>query len=345
MAIQLLPLTIEDRLNLQNIARLYVYDMSRYCGFISDEWALPTDGLYESYDFKCYIEDPARLAFFITINQEHAGFVLLHQESLSPTTRWVMGEFFILAKFQGRDIGHQVTRQLWTTYPGIWEVSVIPENKNALRFWRDAIGQFTHYQYKEELKKVAYDNHQPQRHILTFDTASSLKQPLTPTIQKATIHDVPVMVALSHQKRLVYEKAQPQFWKYAGSHAEVVQAKWFEALLTQGDHLLFAAKEGDTLVGFIIGKLVAAPDVYDPGGLTLMIDDFCVAHDGMWLSVGTQLIHTIKQAAKAKGAAQIVVVCGAHDAPKRRFLQHAALTIASEWYVGDVIHSPINNHL
>ena len=46
------PATMDDYLTIQNMARFYVYDLSRYCGFISEDWACPADGLYECFDFK-----------------------------------------------------------------------------------------------------------------------------------------------------------------------------------------------------------------------------------------------------------------------------------------------------
>ena len=36
-------------------------------------------------------------------------------------------------------------------------------------------------------------------------------------------------------------------------------------------------KVNEELAGFIIGKVMSGPEVYNPGGLTLMIDDCCVA--------------------------------------------------------------------
>ncbi len=80
-----------------------------------------------------------------------------------------------------------------------------------------------------------------------------------------------------------------------------------------------------------------APEVYNPGGLTLMIDDFCVKSENLWQSAGTRLIEAIKFPSKAKGAMQILVVCGVHDHPKRKFLSEQNLSIASEWFVGGVL--------
>ncbi len=116
------------------------------------------------------------------------------------------------------------------------------------------------------------------------------------------------------------------------------QRQWFGELLEDKNHLMFIT-ESDTkeILGFIIGKLMPAPEVYNPGGLTLMIDDFCVQSGNLWHSIGAKLIEEIKAAAKARGATQILVVCGAHDEPKRKFLIDQNLSIASEWFVGGIV--------
>ena len=154
-------------------------------------------------------------------------------------------------------------------------------------------------------------------------------------LRLATIDDVAAMVALSYQKRRNYEQAQPQFWKHA-KNAEEAQSKWFKELLKQDDHLLLVTEENHKVIGFIIGQLVKVPEVYDPGGLTLMIDDFCVKTPQLWNTVGKQLISEIKRLAKDKNASQILTVCGAHDGPKQKFLKNLGLTVASQWYVGNL---------
>ena len=101
--------------------------------------------------------------------------------------------------------------------------------------------------------------------------------------------------------------------------------------------MLTAESNTQEILGFIIGKLMPAPEVYNPGGSTLMIDDFCVKSENLWQSVGARLIEETKAAAKSRGATQILVVCGAHDHPKRKFLSEQNLSIASEWFVGGIV--------
>lgn len=157
-------------------------------------------------------------------------------------------------------------------------------------------------------------------------------------VRTSQLTDISAMAALSKAKRLAYEKAQPHFWRYAGEEGDNTQIQWFTELLEDENHVMFTA-ESDTkeILGFIIGKLISAPEVYNPGGLTLMIDDFCVTSENLWQSVGHELIEETKAIAKVKGATQIVVVCGAHDYSKRKFLSEQNLQVASEWFVGGIV--------
>jgi D-arabinose 5-phosphate isomerase GutQ/predicted acetyltransferase len=162
--------TLNDYSCIQNMARFYVYDLSRECGYISSDWTIPKDGLYESFNFKNYFEESTRKAYLVKVYDEIAGFVLLNQATENPSNTWNMGEFFIIAKFQGKGIGSSVFRKIGCIHPGKWEVSVIPENQSALVFWEKIINKFTNGKFKKQLKTVTYDEHQPNRIIFEFYT-------------------------------------------------------------------------------------------------------------------------------------------------------------------------------
>jgi predicted acetyltransferase len=332
--IKIVPATIEAYPIIQNMARFYLYDMTRYCAVISDEWNIPKDGLYECFDFKEYFTDPTKKAFFVKVDYVVAGFVLLDKECKSKSSEWNIGEFFILAQFQGQGIGEYVASEIWDMYPGIWEVSVIPENTKALAFWRQAIANFTQGNYHEEIKVIDFDEHQPKRYILTFDTKIHARSKSNINITPAITDDIDAMVALSYKKRISYEKSQPQFWKYAEG-AEGVQTNWFLELLDRDEYIMLVAKSNSAVVGFIIGRVIPCPEVY-AAGLTLLIDDFCVEVPYLWKSAGAMLVDDIKSRSKSKNVEQIVVVCGKHDEFKRSFLKTVGLSMASEWYVGEI---------
>jgi predicted acetyltransferase/RimJ/RimL family protein N-acetyltransferase len=159
---------------IQNMARFYVYDLSRECGSISSDWAIPENGLYESFDFKNYFIDLSRKVYLVKVYDEIAGFVLLNQATEDSTNTWNMGEFFIIAKFQGSGIATRVAKEIWNMHPGKWEVSVIPNNKSALKFWEKAISEFTSGTFNKRIKEVTYDEHYPRRIIFEFDTQNSI---------------------------------------------------------------------------------------------------------------------------------------------------------------------------
>ena len=154
-----------------------------------------------------------------------------------------------------------------------------------------------------------------------------------PNIRKATFDDVEAMVELSDQKRTEYKEAQSQFWKKA-ENANVIQTQWFKELLEHQDYYLFVAEENKHIIGFVIGRIVPAPEVYNPGGLTMMIDDFCVDNQKSWIEVGKALVDVLRKVSNE--VAQLLIVCGAHDQAKREFLKAIDLSVASEGYVGKV---------
>lgn len=171
-SIVIIEATIKEYPLIQNMARFYVYDLSKECGHISSEWALPANGLYESSDFKSYFEDNLCRAYLIKVDDEIAGFVLLNHATTDRKNEWNMGEFFILGKFQGLGIGAQVAKKIWQLHLGNWEVSVIPENKSALKFWQNAIASYTNDNFIKETKLIDFDKEQPKRVIFSFQSVN-----------------------------------------------------------------------------------------------------------------------------------------------------------------------------
>ena len=166
---QLTEATLLDYPTIQNMARFYVYEMSRECGLNDKDWAIPPDGLYESFDFKKYFTEPHRKAYLIHVGDEIAGFVLLYHTDESKEQLWHIGEFFIIARFQRNGVGQKIAHDVWKKYAGLWEVSVIRENRKALNFWKKAIATFP-TDATEEVRTVDYDSEQPSRIFFNFNT-------------------------------------------------------------------------------------------------------------------------------------------------------------------------------
>ncbi len=139
MSAQLLRVTQTEEPVLQNLIQFYTHDFSEL-------WAgtprgnLNALGRFEDYPLHNYWCRPNWMAFFIRHSGLLAGFCLIndHIHSATSVDRSI-GEFFILRKHRGQGVGRSAAEQIFTAYPGSWEVAVARKNIKAQAFWRTTI--------------------------------------------------------------------------------------------------------------------------------------------------------------------------------------------------------------
>jgi hypothetical protein len=151
----------------------------------------------------------------------------------------------------------------------------------------------------------------------------------------ATHGDIDDVAAMAADRRREYEAHQPRFWRQADD-ALARHKAYLRGLVDAPDHVFLVAREPGRVSGFIIGRLLPAPPVYDPGGPTCLVDDFAVQHPDAWAAVGPLLLGDLSRIARVRGAVQVVVVTGRHDEPKRLAMEAAGLVVASEWWTGPI---------
>jgi hypothetical protein len=96
------------------------------------------------------------------------------------------------------------------------------------------------------------------------------------------------MVNLAAVKLDQYHEYSPVFWcPAAGAHE--AHHSFFEKLVASGDSICLVHDADGGLNGFIIGNVISAPPVYNPGGKVCMIDDFVVSDPALWATVGVAL--------------------------------------------------------
>jgi predicted acetyltransferase/RimJ/RimL family protein N-acetyltransferase len=156
--------TLKDAECIQNMARFYVYDMARFCGYRED-WHCPENGLFECFDFKMYLKDPNRFGKLVYVHDTLAGFVLVNFHEINGKTTWSMGEFFILSYYQGKGVAIETALKIFEECKGDWELTVIPENLRALHFWEKIIKIFTNNAYKK-VTQIMHEWESPQTRIL-----------------------------------------------------------------------------------------------------------------------------------------------------------------------------------
>jgi hypothetical protein len=150
-------------------------------------------------------------------------------------------------------------------------------------------------------------------------------------IRKSTASDLEAVVVLVERHRRQYQKYQPTFWRKAANSAETTQS-YFTKLLSEPDTFFLVATEGSQLQGFLIARKFPTPPVFEPGGETYLVDDFCVLEAHHWLTVGEALLSHASTLIHEAGAAQIVVVGADRDLAKTEMLRRSDLTIASNWW-------------
>lgn len=151
-------------------------------------------------------------------------------------------------------------------------------------------------------------------------------------IRRAIEADIPRMVTISETKRIEYEGYSPVFWRKAPDSSPK-QELYFQSLLMGTEVIALVAEAEDLLLGFVIGAIITAPPVYNPGGPVCIVDDFAVANSTDWHSVGATLLEAVEGEAKARGAVLSIVVCAQRDQAKRELLRSAGASVASEWHV------------
>ena len=154
-------------------------------------------------------------------------------------------------------------------------------------------------------------------------------------VRRGDESDLPAMVEMIEDRRGEYEVYEPVFWRKAADSAATT-LPFFAGLLAQGTATVLVAWDGDRLLGFLIAMPVLTPPVYDPGGSTVLIDDFCVAEPSLWSTAGRRLLEHARQVGREADWRQVVVVCGHADQPKSDLLRSTDLSLASTWWTAPV---------
>jgi len=151
------------------------------------------------------------------------------------------------------------------------------------------------------------------------------------------VTDIDAMAALSDAKRKQYAQYQPVFHNPADNALEL-QKPFLATQLERANNICLVHEAADGIItGFVIATVHDAPPVYNPGGKVCGVDDFCVASAEGWQEIGQMLLAAVWELARDSGAVLNIVVCGPQDAAKRDMLAELGYSVASEWFVKDLI--------
>lgn len=144
MTVILDPIRIEQKSVLMQMMELNSYDFSEFTGEDISEY-----GYYGYAHIDDYWNEAGRYPFFIRADGKLAGLVLIRscsEYSDLPRPHCV-AEFFVMRKYRRHGVGLAAATQVFSRFPGGWEVSVLLNNHAALAFWESVIRGCTQGDY------------------------------------------------------------------------------------------------------------------------------------------------------------------------------------------------------
>lgn len=150
------------------------------------------------------------------------------------------------------------------------------------------------------------------------------------SVRECVADDLTGVVEILEARREDYARYEPVFWKRrqgAGPASADYLRTWLGAERT----VCLVAAVDEEIVGFLFGREMPTPPVYDAGP-TAAIDDYYVRSPELWPTAGASLLTEARSRFKAMGFQQIVVVSGYKDHAKMVFLRDHKLSLATAWF-------------
>jgi hypothetical protein len=145
-------------------------------------------------------------------------------------------------------------------------------------------------------------------------------------IRVITTSDVAWIADTMVERRTLYEKFSPVFWR-AAANAREIHEPHLSSCVTSDRYVALR-----TSGGFVLGELQSAgsPPWWSevPFGF---VDDFAVVEDDAWMDDGRRLLLRAWSELRRRGAEALRVVSARRDDPKVALLQSLGLTIGESW--------------
>ena len=134
MQVELTAVLPVEKETLRNLLEKYNYEFSQY-----DLIPFNEEGLYGYRYLDSYFTQPDRAAWFIRADRHLAGFVLVnrHPDCGRPLD-WAVAEFFVAYPYRRRGVGSAAMAEVFSRYPGHWQIMYHPKNPGSAAFWQNA---------------------------------------------------------------------------------------------------------------------------------------------------------------------------------------------------------------
>ena len=156
MNIEIVPVSIEEKEILKNLLEKYDYEFSQY-----DKRDVNTLGLYGYKYLDFYWTEEKRWAFFIKVDGNLAGFVMVNDfPEANEKTDYSLAEFFVMYKYRRCGVGKYAAFAVFDMFKGKWQLKRHPKNIGSVYFWNNVVNEYTKGNYKliESYPNALYDD-------------------------------------------------------------------------------------------------------------------------------------------------------------------------------------------
>ena len=129
MGVEVIEAALADKPVLRQLLELYQHDFSEFVDADVDD-----NGRYGYRYLDNYWSEPDRHPFLFRVDGHWAGFALVRAGDPHD-----LAEFFVMRKYRRHGVGTSLARELFSRFPGAWQVRQMASNPAATAFWRRAI--------------------------------------------------------------------------------------------------------------------------------------------------------------------------------------------------------------
>ncbi|MDZ5472178.1 GNAT family N-acetyltransferase [Bacillus sp. 31A1R] len=141
---ELVAVQSEKKSVLANLLEYYVYEFSPYLHIDVNE-----EGKYGFDKVEEYVESEQYSSYFIMVENQYAGFVIVKIEKDGPFN-YSIEQFFVLNRYNGKGIGKKAAIEIFNRYRGKWQITQTETNYHAQAFWRGVIKGYTKNEFIEK---------------------------------------------------------------------------------------------------------------------------------------------------------------------------------------------------
>lgn len=133
ITVSLHKIKVTEKDILRNLMTLYLHELSEF----ADDLEPNAQGIFEYAGLDLYWKNESLIPFFVKVNGNLAGFILLNRHPYAPKdVDYNINEIFIIKRYRRTGVAAEAVTKIFKSFPGKYNVGQLASNTRAVRFWR-----------------------------------------------------------------------------------------------------------------------------------------------------------------------------------------------------------------